>query len=613
MGILDEALGSDKKNSILDEALTDTQPFAPTQQAQPTQEQGFIPDVKNAWNEFTTNINTPPPSDIRNISPIAGGFFNSAVQTANLGLNVGMAGLRGAYRNIPEPIKQGMSALSPINPEYVKRGMQEVMPYAQQGMEAYRKYIPESTRNDIGGVLTLASMIPARAATLPMAKGLSKGVKETGAIVNDSTALFNRVLEPVTESAVDKNIKQVVTDNINKSIKASSKGKDTLPMIQQYFKDADVGIREIVNNKQNLQLTNDVGDVIKGELPQNRMQMAEAIQNTKSKLFQEYDSMQQAAGKRGATLDLEPVAKQLDDVINNESLRADKSGRAIIKYAEEQQQILREVNKMTPQAAQDWIKNANGKLLNKNLVPEEASKAAVDAGTASIMRNKLDELIETNVGAGYQDLKKRYGAVKSLEKGTDKAAFASFSERGLPNFFDITSGTALVHGILSMNPATVAGGTFMETLNALRRKYSNPDTYIKKMFNDVDNMTKSKTAFEPQSMTGKFIKGQLPQKQNVSQTITELPEAQVVGQTLWEPSKQPFNMQNQRILDMGDEVKLLPQSTGEPYTMGQTNFNLVDKPGLDMGNPFGYNPKKYGQGLRQVKQRTRKDILGGTE
>lgn len=496
MGILDEALGNEK-SSILDEALTE-QPQQKVATVQP-QEDTFISNVGRDWKERLNIIQDP--------TYLKPGLMNVEQNTLRLGgqvaggiSDVATQGLRSAYRSfVPQKAQDVISDVGRAIMEtpVVSKAVEDI----GMAWKGFSEEHPDLSKNVEAG-LNIASVTPAKM-FMPKGLKLSKAVaKETGAVVNDTTNLFERVINPVTESAIDKEIKNVVTENINKSIKTSNKGKQTLPLIQKYFDNAETGIKEIVGNKANINLTNDVGDIVKGVLPENRMQMAEAIHQTEKKLFQEYDSMMQASGKKGATLDLEPIAKQLDEVITNEALLKSKDGIETIAHAKELQDILRSgKTSMSPQAAQDWIANANNRLMNKNLNYLETSKAGVDAGVASMMRKQLDKLIESTEGAGYQDIKNRYGAVRSLREGTNKAAFASMAEKNMPNFFDITSGTALVHGLISMNPATVAGATFMEGLNAFRRKMFNPDTYVKKMFADVDNLMTKGSAFEPDSVT----------------------------------------------------------------------------------------------------------------
>ncbi|MFA5340307.1 MAG: hypothetical protein WC332_00880 [Clostridia bacterium] len=464
-------------------------------------EEGFVSDLVTAGKRRIENISNPQPSAVREFNPALGAGLNVAGQVGGFVGDVVSTGLRSAYKAMPKSAQENISGIGK---------MIATNPVVDAAKTAYGE-LPEDVKNDLGNIANASMIMPAAKTLSAFKKFGGKAAEETGAVVADAMEMVNRKIQPVTKSVVDREINQIVKDNLNKSIKATSKGKQTLPLIEKYFTDAGTGIKEIINNKQGLNLTNDVGEIVNGALPETRLQMSQAIHSTEKKLFTEYDTMQKAATGKGARLDLEPIAKQYDDVINNETLRATKEGRAVIKHAEEAQTILREIKTMSPEAAQDFIAQANNKLLNKNLMPLDVSKASADAGIASIMRKELDKLIESTEGAGYQDIKRRYGSVKSLREGTNKATFAAFAEKGTPNFFDITSGTALVHGLLTLNPATIAGGGFMEALNILRRNLKNPDTYVKKMFSDVDSIMTKGTEFQPASKTGQYIKGKFTQ------------------------------------------------------------------------------------------------------
>lgn len=295
-------------------------------------------------------------------------------------------------------------------------------------------------------------------------------------------------LSQPTQASLEKSLKQAVRENLAKGIKTTANGKETWAAVEKYFETADSAIVDIIRNKENLNLTNIVGDPIKSRLPINRKQFAEAIHSTKRKIFEEYNQMTGAAGQKGAMVDLKPIAQELDTVINSPVLQADATGRRVIAHAKRQQKYLMEVGQLNPLEAQDWIKNANDKLHNAYAKGSylDMSVAGTDMGLASMMRRQLDNAVTAMEGAGYQDLKRRYGALASLEEGATKAAFAEMGKKSAPNFFDITSGTALLHGIISMNPAVVTTAGFMESLNLVRRKFRNPDRYIKKMFQEAD-------------------------------------------------------------------------------------------------------------------------------
>jgi hypothetical protein len=395
---------------------------------------------------------------------------------------------------------QGAGFVNDVVGEGMKAGYRALVPDKAQeaissGIKSYMAESPNLTgaiqgASDIYGAAQKANpegmrMLEAGAniaGALPVVQGLKRPVMEGVNIAKD-------VLSKTPE-AINKAIDGVVKSNLGKSIRIAPQGKPTWSAVEGYFDKSGGAVQDIIKNKENLQLTNIVGDAVKNQLPETRIQMAQAIQDTKSLLFNEFNAKQVAGGKKGAVIDLEPIAKELDAVIKNKTLLADADGRVIIEHAIQQQAFLREAGSFTPQQAQEWITRANSKLSPAYAkgTYQDISKAGVDESMASMMRKNLDNALDQVGEKGYQELKNRYGALTQLEKGANKASVASLSKANMPNFFDITSGTALVHGLLSMNPATITAAGFMEALNVARRHFQNPDTYVKAMFSKTEKL-----------------------------------------------------------------------------------------------------------------------------
>lgn len=416
---------------------------------------------------------------------------------AGTGLDIAGQTLKSAYKTLmPDVVQGGVSSAGnaimnlPISEEPNAPTLKTTIGNAANVYGQLEQKFPNAMK-DINAVGNIASILPV-GKIIKEGVGLGKGlVSETGAIARDTIKTMNATLPETTKEFIDQRINQVVKENINKAVRTSSAGKTSIPLLEKYFERSGTAVKDIIDNKPNLSITNKIGETVNGVLPETRFQAAQASDNTKKLLFKEFNDMQLRAGEKGSMLSLEPIAKELDAVISNPALQADKTGRSVIAYAEEQQVILRKMKDgLTPQQAQDWISNANAKFETayRKGTYEEASKAGTDMGIASMMRKKLDALIESTEGKGYQDFKLRYGAQKEFGEGVTKAGFASLGEKNIPNFFDITSGAALAHGLLTLNPVTILTAGFMESMNLLRRKFTNPDTYIKKMFTDSEKI-----------------------------------------------------------------------------------------------------------------------------
>ena len=415
-----------------------------------------------------------------------------AGETAGMGYDVLS---RGIDALIPESVKEwGKAKIADLlKPQPGKRNLMEDISSIPKRLEG----IYPGASKDVGAVANLAMLGP----TKTVAGMGGTALKEGASVGLDLVGLAGRK----TPEAINKEITGIVKENLGKAIRLAPQGKPTWAATEKYFEKSGSAIQDIVKNKENLELTNIVGDAVKNQLPETRIQMAQSIHDTKSQLFNEFNAKQVAAGKRGALVELEPIAKELDAVINNKTLLADADGRAIIEHAKLQQQYLREASSFTPEQAQEWITRANSKLSPAYAKGsfQDVSRAGVDESVASMMRKRLDSAIEGVGEKGYQDLKNRYGALTQLEKGANKASLAALSKASMPNFFDITSGTALLHGLLAMNPATITAAGFMEGINVVRRHFQNPDTYVKNMFLKTEKLMQKKgiatIPFKPKS------------------------------------------------------------------------------------------------------------------
>lgn len=437
-------------------------------------------------------------------------------------------GLKSTYETVvPESMRKQAEEMPIVSNTEIGRAGLRGMKSIIEGYRGFKEAYPD-TAKDIEAVANIATAIP-----------IGWGSKYAAEAVGEPTAkAIGSIVAGQTGEQLDKEITKTVTDNIAKAIKTTERGKTTYPLVEKYFANSDMAVRDIVENKNNITLTNEVGDLVKGELPKTRKQFSEAVHQEKAKLFNEFDAMKQAAGEKGVKIDLEPLAKELDSVINDVSLRGDKDGIKIISHAIEQQELLRQVAKFTPDEAQKWIARANNKLENyytKGGTFVEGSTAAVDAGVASMMRKILDKAITSTEGIGYQELKLKYGALSELEAGVNKAAFQSSKDIAMPNFFDITSGAALLHGILAMNPATIGGAGVMEIMNFVRRNLKKPDRYVEKMFKEVNELMDKKKAYDareglltPTNMESYVTGGRLKMAETLPRNIT--PRSSIEGE-----------------------------------------------------------------------------------
>ena len=105
-----------------------------------------------------------------------------------------------------------------------------------------------------------------------------------------------------------------------KGVKPLLPGKSTPATLANYNDNVIKAVKTIKNNKSNLSFETEAGELVTGKTPENLNQLTHAIEQTKKKIFTEYDTLAKTAGKEGVGVDVNPIAKELDTVINDKAL-----------------------------------------------------------------------------------------------------------------------------------------------------------------------------------------------------------------------------------------------------------------------------------------------------
>jgi hypothetical protein len=295
-------------------------------------------------------------------------------------------------------------------------------------------------------------------------------------------------------------IDSAIQTGIEKGIRPGIAGNRTYGQQTGYIDKAKDAVKTIVANKNKLSLTDADNEPIQGP-PQTLKQFSQAIEQTKGQIFKQYNDMAVQAGERQAHIELSPIADELNKVASNQVLQ--DSAPEVAAYARKRSQAYTGTAQSTdgvtttpasktytPEQAQEAISvyNQSLKAFYQNPSYDTASKAYIDSLVVNQLRKGLDDAIEKSTGEGYQALKNQYGALKAIEADVNRRALvdARSNVKGLIDFSDIFSGSQVVHGIMSMNPATVGTGIAAKFISALYKAGNNPNNIVKKMFEKVD-------------------------------------------------------------------------------------------------------------------------------
>lgn len=301
-----------------------------------------------------------------------------------------------------------------------------------------------------------------------------------------------------------------VTDLYNRAIRPTVVGKNTAGQVAGANTKVVSGLQSIAENKPNLSFTDMNGEVVTGQAPKTVDQLSQAIQQTKQAIFKQYDALAQQAGGQGIRVDPLNIAKELQPVIDSQSLKI--ANPKAIDYATNLQQRLVEAGQLTPEITQEIIQHYNEvlKAFYRNPSAETATTAGIDAMVANKLRESLDSQISSATGEQYQALKNQYGALKSMEKDVAHRAtvWGRQNQVGLAsNLANLASGAELVKALVTLNPADLVVGGAIKGIQKYIQYLNNPDSGISKIFSHLEQSGRPSTGSTPPTSTPGEIKG----------------------------------------------------------------------------------------------------------
>jgi hypothetical protein len=244
-------------------------------------------------------------------------------------------------------------------------------------------------------------------------------------------------------------------------------------------------VDQIIENRPNLKLTDPrTGEPLaEGILPRTLRQFSEALDSTKRRIFKQYDEQAQAAGEAGVYIDMAPVAQKLREEALKPSVMVPHP--AVSREAEAMAARLEGVQ-WSPSAAQDLIESINQTIKGtaQNQTKETFSHNSLMANAGAVIRDQLDRAIMESGHPGYQELRNRYGALRSVEKEVATAAKKEAIKNGtLPhNLADLWSGEQILSGIAHLSGERIASGVALQVLRRLHGWIDNPNRAVKLMF-----------------------------------------------------------------------------------------------------------------------------------
>lgn len=428
-------------------------------------------------------------------------------------------------------VKEGIKVFTP------KMVEDKISEYANKAGVAISGAIPDSAKQFLAdhpealantqAFIDIATVVPA---LKPVAMALSKGTKIG---VDVATVAGKNAAETISTALTpsEKSLESKVLSTFQKGVKPSIAGKKTIANVAQYKDNIISGVKTIKENTANLSFTTDTGETLVGQTPKTLQQFTDAIEQTKKTVFSKYDELAKKAGAKGVSVDVAPISKELDTVINDKALSITNPNA--IQYAKDLQERLIKTGSLDAVTAQDVIQQYNKSLeaFYRNPSYDNATHAAIDAAVANNMRKVLDEGISGLTGAEYGALKKQYGALKSIEQDVIKATLrdARKNTKGLIDFTDIFSGSQLAHGLLTLNPATITSGLVSKGIATVHKVLNDPNRSISKMFDAASKLPEAGSKVKSKGIRGMINLGEMKKALTPSELSKETLKAQKVN------------------------------------------------------------------------------------
>lgn len=491
-----KAQGVPKEQALQDlqNALSALQPQQPQQTAQPKTQP--TDDMQAAMEAQGLDINNPADRRLykqmqqRGVNTITQQSTGSNVIDAGLGI-LGETGeaLQKTSQKLAGGIGYLAGQVSRLAPGDQSENPQKFKEEAERRTAPVEYEAPDTIGGKIGGVIGegtgfLASELPSLAAgagaatkidkalkarnlfqgASTAAKATNLGLQGAGAIqagmplsqgriaTVDETALFGAGFSagvPIIGKAINyfggtqaakgaktatMTVMKPVRKYFEKAVQPQFRGsKKTITGRAQYMKDADKAVKTIVANKQNLQLTDEMGDAVKNQLPENLGQFEQAVHQTKREVFTQYSNLAKEHGK--LPVDTQAVSSNIREIGNMKRYALSPD---VKRTAEKYATYLDDVGELDIVEAEDVLQQLNSELkafYNGQGTSSEGA-ALIKHIVANNIRKQLDKTI-SNASGVYRGLKRTYGSLAAIEKDVTHRALVE-GRKAPEGFFSLS-------------------------------------------------------------------------------------------------------------------------------------------------------------------------------
>ena len=324
------------------------------------------------------------------------------------------------------------------------------------------------------------------------ARGVIKGAPAAAKAISN----FGKL----TEDQVNLKIAEEINKGVRQGIRPSSTGERTRSdfAAKKFTSDSASAVKDIVQNKGVLEFTDDTGNVVKGQLPENLKETASAMNQRMKTLADEWTTLAKKSGADGNVIETKPMVKKLNAMLDDEVFMTEHPGDYAKVKSIRDGLVLR--GKMKPTEALDKVQEWNADLKGnyKTGFKYGSNRAAnVVKEMNDELRDNLSTVIENSTGKEFQALRSQWGAYKSLIKDVQHRVNVSGrqSPKGIWSFLDAAGNAEIMGGA----GATITGapqvglpmmfkGAALKVGRRIIGKANDPNEIVKNMFSRVDGL-----------------------------------------------------------------------------------------------------------------------------
>jgi len=274
---------------------------------------------------------------------------------------------------------------------------------------------------------------------------------------------------------VEANIGEMYINAVSPGVKGK---KQTVEGFNASTQQAVNAIKSITKNKKDLKFRDiETNEFIEGQLPTNLWEFGGAITHRKASVYQKVlESIGEAADK---PVNTERIINAMEDIVNDPVYAGFPQIQKRAKNTLSQYMM----QDYTPGQIERLIQLENDRLQAFYRGNGTQADAIVSAIVVNNLRDLLDEAVEQAGGEAVRDLKKEYGALKSIERDVVHRGIHNAQARkagmvdmaSIRNIGDFAQGMSGDLSALKRTGAEIAGQSFITALN-------DRDALIKRMF-----------------------------------------------------------------------------------------------------------------------------------